>query len=387
MPVRNRFVELHAEIAGWRREIHANPELMYDTHRTSAMVADLLRGFGCDEVVEGVGRTGVVGVVRGRSDTQGHVVGLRADMDGLPIKEATGLDYTSAVPGRMHACGHDGHTAMLLGAAKYLAETRRFDGAAVFVFQPAEEGGAGGKAMCEDGLMERWNIREIYAMHNMPGVPAGRLAVRAGPLLAATDEFEIRLVGRAGHAAKPDQTKDPVVFGCQLIVALQSIVSRNVDPVKQAVVSVTSCETDTSADNVIPQSMLLRGTVRTMDMGEQVLIRDRLREMVDSVANGMGGSAELLFRDGYPSLVNSGAETDYAAEAACAVVGDVADAPMSMGAEDFAYMLQERPGSFVIIGNGSTAGLHNPKYDFNDGIIPAGCSFFVELVERRMPVN
>ena len=385
MPVKNRFAELHAEVAAWRQDIHAHPELMYDTERTSALVAEKLREFGCDEVVEGIGRTGVVGVIRGRSDTRGHAVGLRADMDALPIEEATGVDYASTVSGKMHACGHDGHTAMLLGAAKYLAETRNFDGSVVVIFQPAEEGGAGGKAMCDDGMMDRWNIREVYGMHNVPGLPAGQFGVRKGPMLAAADQFSIELTGLGGHAAKPQETIDTTVMGCHIITALQSIAARNIDPTKEVVVSITSAETSSKAFNVIPQGMTLRGTVRTVSEEVRQTVRRRIFEITEKTAEAFGGRAVLDYPEGYPVLVNHDQETDFAAEAAAKVAGSVGAAPMVMGGEDFAYMLQERPGSFVIIGNGPSAELHNPHYNFNDEIIPAGCSFFAELVESRMP--
>lgn len=385
MPIKNRFAELHADITAWRRDIHAHPELMYDTHRTSALVADKLRAFGCDEVVEGIGRTGVVGVIHGRTDTRGAAIGLRADMDALPIAEETGLDYASTTPGTMHACGHDGHTAMLLGAAQYLAETRNFDGRAVVIFQPAEEGGAGGKAMCDDGMMDRWNIREVYGMHNVPGVPAGQFAARKGPMLAATDEFTITLTGRGGHAAKPQETVDTTVMGCHLIVALQSITARNIDPVRECVVSVTSAETSSTAFNVIPQTMTLRGTVRTMSEEVRATVRDRIHQIASHTATAMGGTVQIDYPEGYPVLVNHDEATDHAAEAARRVAGSVGPAPKVMGGEDFAYMLQERPGAMLVIGNGPSAELHHPAYNFNDEIIPAGCSFFAELVESRMP--
>ena len=264
MPVKNRFAELLPEIAAWRRDFHENPELLYEVHRTAARVAALLRDFGCDEVVEGIGRTGVVGVIRGRTDRSGRVVGLRADMDALPIRERTGRAYASKNPGVMHACGHDGHTAMLLGAAKYLAETRNFDGTAVVIFQPAEEGGGGGLAMVQDGLVERWGIQEFYGMHNMPGYPVGTFAIREGAMMAAADQFDIVVTGKGGHAAKPHECIDTTLVAAQIIVALQSVVARNVDPLKSGVVSVCVVETDSTAHNVIPQVVTLRGTARSL---------------------------------------------------------------------------------------------------------------------------
>ncbi|EEX11289.1 amidohydrolase family protein [Ruegeria lacuscaerulensis ITI-1157] len=385
MPVRNRFAELHPEITAWRRDIHQNPEILYDTHRTSALVAEKLREFGCDEVVTGIGRTGVVGVIKGKADTQGRVIGLRADMDALPMQEQTGLDYASKTPGAMHACGHDGHTAMVLGAAKYLAETRNFDGTAVVIFQPAEEGGNGAEAMCRDGLMDRFGIQEVYAMHNVPGLPMGQFAIRSGPLLAAVDEFDIHLDGRGGHAAKPQDTVDTTVMLSQVIVALQTIVARNADPTLQAVLSVTSVETSSTAFNVIPQSARVRGTVRTHSNEMRDLIERRLTEVTQGVVAAMGGTARVTYTRCVPVTINAQMPTQHAEAAAVAVGGSCLEAPMVMGGEDFSFMLQERPGAFIVLGNGDSAGLHHPEYDFNDEIIPIGCSWFAEMVESRMP--
>jgi len=385
MPIKNRMAEMHSEITAWRRDIHAHPEILYETHRTAALVADKLREFGCDEVVTGIGRTGVVGVIRGKTDTKGAVIGLRADMDALPMQEQTGLDYASTIDGAMHACGHDGHTAMVLGAAKYLSETRNFDGTAVVIFQPAEEGGMGGKAMCDDGMMDRFGIQEVYAMHNMPGLPVGQFAIRPGPMLAAADEFAITLEGRGGHAAKPHDTVDTVVMASQMIVALQSIVSRNTDPTLQAVLSVTSVETSSNAFNVIPQSALLRGTVRTHSNEMRDLIEARLSAVVAGVAASFGGSAEVDYQRGVPVTINAPEQTVYATEAANRVGGSCIEAPMVMGGEDFSFMLEERPGAFIAMGIGDAAGLHHPEYNFNDEAIPAGCSWFAEMIEQRMP--
>ncbi|SDE16653.1 M20 aminoacylase family protein [Ruegeria marina] len=385
MPIKNRLAEMHAEITEWRRDIHRHPEILYETHRTSAMVADKLRDFGCDEVVTGIGRTGVVGVIRGKTDTAGRVVGLRADMDALPMQEQTGLDYASAIPGAMHACGHDGHTAMLLGAAKYLAETRNFDGTAVVIFQPAEEGGNGAEAMVKDGLMDRFGVQEVYAMHNNPGLAAGKFKIRPGPLLAAADTFEIHLEGRGGHAAKPHDTVDTTVMLSQTIVALQTVVSRNTDPVLQAVLSVTSVETSSKAFNVIPQAATLRGTVRTHSGEMRDLLEKRLVAVVQGIAATFGGKAEVNYERGVPVTVNAEEQTRHAAEVAELVSGGCGEAAMVMGGEDFSFMLEARPGAFIMIGNGPSAGLHHPEYNFNDEIIPAGCSWFAEMVERRMP--
>ncbi len=388
MPIKNRLAEMHDEIAAWRKDFHENPELMYDTHRTSQIVAAKLREFGCDEVVEGIGRTGVVGLIKGRSDPSGRVIGLRADMDALPIIEATGLPYASKTRGKMHACGHDGHTAMLLGAAKYLAETRNFGGAVAVIFQPAEEGGAGGKAMAEDGLIDRFRIQEVYGMHNAPGRPVGTFAIKPGPFYAATDQFTINVTGRGGHAAKPHATIDPTIISCHLVLALQTIVARNTDPLHSIVVSVTSFRTESDAYNVIPEHVELRGTVRTFDKDLRAEAERRLVAIATRTAEVFGGRAEVDWRRGYPSMVNHETETMFAAEAARRVSGNVdTNAPAIMGGEDFAYMLEACPGAYIQIGNGDTADVHHPKYNFNDDVIPAGASYWAELIETRMPAG
>ena len=385
MPIKNRFAEMQDEVTAWRRDLHENPEILYETHRTSAIVADKLKEFGCDEVVTGIGRTGVVAVIRGKTDTSGKVIGLRADMDALPILEATGLPYASKTPGAMHACGHDGHTAMLLGAAKYLAETRNFDGTVVVIFQPAEEGGAGGREMCEDGLMDRWNIQEVYGMHNMPNLPVGHFAIRSGPFFAATDQFEIFLEGKGGHAARPQETVDTTVMAAQLVLSLQTIASRNADPVSQIVVSVTSFETSTTAFNVIPQKVHIKGTVRTQSNENRDMAERRIKEIAAATATMYGGVAEVAYHRGYPVMVNSDEQTDFARDVAQSVGGNVIEAPLVMGGEDFAFMLEERPGAYILVGNGPGAQVHHPEYDFNDEAIPVGCSWWAEIVERRMP--
>jgi hippurate hydrolase len=385
MPVKNRFAELQGEITAWRRDLHAHPEILYETHRTSALVAEKLRAFGCDEVVTGIGRTGVVGVIRGRKTDSGRVIGLRADMDALPIHEATGVDYASKTPGAMHACGHDGHTAMLLGAAQYLSETRNFDGTAVVIFQPAEEGGGGGREMCEDGMMDRFGIQEVYGMHNWPGKPVGSFAIRAGAFFAATDQFEIALTGKGGHAAKPHETVDTTVMAAHLVTMLQTIASRNADPVDQLVVSVTSFQTSSTAFNVIPQGVQLKGTVRTMSTQMRDLAEARIRALCEHVTAGFGGQAEVSYYRGYPVMVNHEEPTEFAAAVAAKVSGTCVEAPLVMGGEDFAFMLEERPGAYILIGNGDTAMVHSPDYNFNDEAIPAGCSWWAGIVEERMP--
>ena len=385
MPVKNRFAELQNEITEWRRDLHLNPEILFETHRTSALVADKLQAFGLDEVATGIGRTGVVGVIKGKSDTSGKVIGLRADMDALPIQEQTGLEYASKTPGAMHACGHDGHTAMLLGAAKYLSETRNFDGTVVVIFQPAEEGGGGGKEMCDDGMMDRWGIQEVYGMHNWPGKPVGAFAIRPGAFFAATDQFDITLEGKGGHAAKPQETVDTTVMAAQTVLALQTIASRNADPVDQIVVSVTSFETSSKAFNVIPQTVQLKGTVRTLSPQTRDLAERRVTEICEGICTTFGGTADVTYHRGYPVTVNSVEQTAFAADVARKVSGQCDDAPLVMGGEDFAYMLEERPGAYILMGNGDTASLHHPEYNFNDEAIPAGCSWWAEIVESRMP--
>lgn len=387
MPVKNRLAEMHGQITKWRHHLHMHPELMYDVEETAGFVVDRLQEFGVDDITPGIGKTGVVAVIKGRTDTKGRVIGLRADMDALPIEEATGLDYASTVAGKMHACGHDGHTSMLLGAAQYLAETRNFDGTVVLIFQPAEEGGAGGLAMCQDGLMDRWGIQEVYGMHNMPGLPVGEFAIRPGALLASSDEFEITVTGKGGHAAAPHEAVDTTLVASQIVVSLQSVVSRTVDPIKRVVLTVGTFETDNVASNVIAHTVRLKGTVRTLDPEYRTIAEDRVRRIAEDTASAFGATAQMVWEPGYPVTVNSEAETTYAAEAAAAVAGKVNDStdPI-MPSEDFAYMLEQRPGAYIFVGNGDTAMCHHPKYNFDDDAIPAGCSWFAELVERRLPV-
>ncbi|WP_439922519.1 M20 aminoacylase family protein [Nitrobacter sp. JJSN] len=388
MPIVNRVADLQPDIAGWRRNIHEHPELQYDVHRTAAFVADRLREFGCDEIATGLGRTGVVGVIRGRrpaSDGTVKVIGLRADMDALPIQEQTNLPYASKTPGKMHACGHDGHTAMLLGAARYLAETRNFAGEAVVIFQPAEEGGAGAAAMLKDGLMDRFRIDQVYGMHNVPGVRLGSFAIRPGPIMAATDAVDFRIEGRGGHAARPHLCVDSVLAGSQLVVALQSIVSRNVDPLESAVISV--CEFHAgNTRNVMPQTIELHGTVRTLKADVRDLVETRIREVAAGVAQITGTRIDVKFGRGYPVTVNHAAQTETAIRIAKEIAGDnnVHDTPPMMGAEDFSYMLEARPGAFIFVGNGDSADLHHPAYNFNDDAIVYGTSYWIRLVENTL---
>jgi hippurate hydrolase len=388
MPVLNSVAALTEEIAAWRRDFHLHPELDYDVHRTAGIVAEKLKAFGCDEVVTGIGRTGVVGVIRGRLPGD-RVIGMRADMDALPIEEASGKPWSSTVAGKMHACGHDGHTAMLLGAARHLAETRNFAGTAVVIFQPAEEGGGGGKAMVEDGMMDRFGVQEVYGMHNMPGLPVGHFATRTGPLMAAADRFTIEIEGRGGHAAHPHHAIDTVVIASQLVQALQTIVARNVDPLESAVVSTTFMRAG-DAFNVLPQTAELRGTVRTFKPAVQDMIERRMGEIAHGVATMHGATARLVYVRGYPPTLNHAEQTAFAAKVAASISGAEAvntDAAPVMGAEDFSFMLEARPGAFVFVGNGSTAGLHHPAYDFDDSLIPVGVSYWARLVETAMPAT
>ncbi|HEY8575895.1 MAG TPA: M20 aminoacylase family protein [Devosia sp.] len=389
MPVINRIAEFHDEIAAWRQDLHAHPEILYEVVRTAGMVEQKLREFGVDQIVTGLGQTGVVGIINGRSNTSGRTIGLRADMDALPVTEKTGKLYASTIAGKMHACGHDGHTAMLLGAAKYLAETRNFDGQVAVIFQPAEEGGAGGKAMLNDGLLEKFAIDEFYGLHNWPGMPAGHFGIRPGGIMAATDRFYIDITGQGGHAARPQTTIDPIIVAANMIVGLQSIVSRNVDPLQSAVLSVTMVEAG-EADNVISRTAKITGTVRTLDLAVQDLIEQRLGDFVPQFARSFGAEASVRYARGYPVTVNAPAQTDFAAEVAREVVGSDRvddDTPPSMGGEDFSFMLQERPGAYIFLGNGDSAELHTETYDFNDDVIPVGVTYWVRLAERALPLG
>jgi amidohydrolase len=387
MPVINRIAAFQPEMQGWRQDIHAHPELNYEEHRTSETVARLLAEWGI-EVHRGIAKTGVVGVLR--SGASGRAIGLRADMDALPMPEETGLPYASRNPGRMHACGHDGHTAMLLGAAKYLAETKQFDGTVVFIFQPAEEGGAGGQKMVQEGLFTRFPVDSVYAVHNDPGARLGEIQAVSGPVLAAADMLDIRVRGRGGHAARPHLAIDPVLVGAQIVVGLHQIVSRRVDPLDSAVISL--CQfTAGSAHNVIPDVAEIRGTVRTLLPGTQ----DEMERLIIQGAKGIAAlndaEAEVNYHRGYPPTVNHEAETERAALAAAKVTGAervIRNRPPIMGGEDFSFMLLERPGCFVRIGQADGARgavpVHNTKYDFNDDLLPIGASFFASLVEQEL---
>ncbi|MER5170395.1 amidohydrolase [Thioclava kandeliae] len=391
MPIKNRFAEILPEITAWRHDFHQHPELMFDVERTAGRVAALLREFGCDEVIEGIGRTGVVGVIHGQAGggqagSGDRAIGLRADMDALPVREQADVPYASKEAGKMHACGHDGHTAMLLGAAKYLCETRAFKGRAVVIFQPAEEGGGGGLEMCRDGLMERFGIEEVYAIHNMPGIPVGEFAICDGPIMAACDQFDIRVVGRGGHAATPHDAVDAVVVAAQIIMALQTIASRNVNPHDQVVVSTCAIKSDSSVHNVIAQEVMLRGTVRTMRPELRDYVEERVNQIVTATAEAFGARAEIAYDRGYPVTSNRPEYAALAVEGAKRVTDKVNPnvTPM-MGAEDFSYMLEARPGAYIWLGNGDSAILHSADYIFDDRALPYGASWFVEMVEARLP--
>ncbi|MGF7006552.1 M20 aminoacylase family protein [Aminobacter sp. BE322] len=385
MPILNRAAEMQEEIAGWRRHLHQKPELNFDVFETADFVTAKLKEFGCDEVVTGLGKTGVVGLIRGSLGT-GGVVGLRADMDALPIEEITGKPYASKVPGKMHACGHDGHTAMLLGAAKYLAETRNFAGAVAVIFQPAEEGGGGGNEMVKDGMMERFGIQKVFGMHNMPSLPVGQFAIRPGPIMAATAEFTITVRGKGGHAAIPHRAIDPIVAGSQLVAALQTIAARSIDPAEAIVVSVTKFNAGT-AYNIIPEHAVLAGTVRTLKKEVAKMAEERMGAICRGVAEATGTAIELDYDANYPVTFNHPEETVFAGDVAARIAGDAqvhrTIQPL-MGGEDFSYMLEARPGAFIFIGNGDSANLHHPAYDFNDEVIPHGVSYWVRLAETAL---
>jgi len=388
-----RIRAFHSELTAVRRDIHAHPELAFTESRTSELVAAQLSGWGI-EVHKGLAKTGVVGVIPGKKKASGRGIGLRADMDCLPMHERNEFAHKSKNEGRMHACGHDGHTTMLLGAARYLAETRNFDGTAYVIFQPAEEGGGGGQVMVQEGLFDRFPANEVYALHNWPGLPPGKMAVRAGPVMAATDEVQITVRGRGGHGAMPHLAVDPVVAAAHVITALQTIVSRNVDPIDSAVVSICSMATSqVGVFNVIPAEVKLVGTVRTFGAETRDLAERRVREVASKTAEALGALADVAFVRGYPSTVNSAREAEFAARVGRHVFGDgnvITEHAPTMGGEDFSYMLQARPGAYVFLGQGGVEGgcmLHNPNYDFNDEVIPLGAGYLAALVEEALPIK
>ena len=386
MPIKNRFAELYPTIVKWRHDFHRNPELQYELPKTASKVADLLRSFGCDEVVEGIGKSGVVGVIHGQVDTSRRVIGLRADMDALPIEEKADILYKSKVPGIMHACGHDGHTSMLLGAAQYLCETRNFDGKAAVIFQPAEEGGAGAKAMIDDGLVTRFNIDEFYGMHNMPGIETGKFAIRQGPLMASADRFKIIITGKGGHAAMPHLAVDTTLVAAQILVNLNLIVSRSIDPLKRVVITAGTFKTDSSALNVIAHTAELEGSVRSLDEDMRDLVQQRLYQVAEGTSAANQCDITIEYERGYPVTDNNAEATQHAISVASLVSEVDTDTPPIMPSEDFAYMLMEKPGAFIFLGNGDSQMLHNPEYIFDDEAIPFGSSWYAGMVEERLPI-
>jgi amidohydrolase len=389
MPVINRIADFHPDMTAWRHDFHEHPELGFEEHRTAGIVAQKLRDFGVDEVHQGVGRTGVVGVIRGQG-ASGRSLGFRADMDALPILEETGLPYASKTPGTMHACGHDGHTTMLLGAAKYLAETRNFDGTVYLIFQPAEENLAGGEVMVKDGLFTRFPAERVFGMHNWPGAPAGTFLHAPGPVMAAVANLEATITGVGAHGAMPHNGVDPILIASNIVTALQSVVARNVNPLEAGVITIAHFRGGFTF-NVIPESVQLQGTARWFlpEVGD--LLERRYTEIVTGIATAMGGRAIATFTRSYPATVNELESTEMAARAARAVVGEARTRPLpqpTMGGEDFSFMLNEKPGAYLFLGGGRGPGdamVHHPKYDFNDEILPVGASWFATLAEQLMP--
>lgn len=386
MPVINSIAALAPQMKEWRQHLHRHPELSFDLHKTAAFVADRLREMGVDEIHEGIAKTGIVAIIRGQGD--GPVIGLRADMDALPITETTGADYASTNVGKMHACGHDGHTAMLLGAAKYLCDTRRFSGSVALLFQPAEEDGGGGQVMVQEGVMDRFGIGQVYGIHNAPNVPFGHFATMQGPLMASVDTATVRITGKGGHGATPHECVDPVVALVGMVQAIQTILSRNVFAMDEAVISVTMIQTGT-ASNIIPETAMFCATVRCFKPEVRDLLKKRIHEIVEGHAAAYGVKAEVAYEWGYPATINDPEKAAFAATAATDVVGADAvnlNAGREMGSEDFSYMLEARPGAYLFLGAGPGAGLHHPNFDFNDEVAPLGASFFARLVERAQPI-
>lgn len=387
MPIINRIAQYQTDMTGWRRHLHENPELGLNCHETAAFVVDRLREFGVDEVHTGIATSGLVAIINGTGD--GPTIGLRADMDALPMTEESGVEWSSQREGLMHACGHDGHTTMLLGAAKYLCETRRFSGRVALIFQPAEENDGGGRIMVEEGMMERFDIKEVYGIHNVPNHPLGHFYTTPGPLMAGADTFHIHITGQGGHGAYPHETRDPVMAAVQIAQAFQTIITRNLHPVEKLVISVTQIHTGT-VDNVIPETAYMNGTVRHFSPEVQAMVKARMGEICQGIGAAMGVEVECEYREGYPPTINHAEQAAFATEVARDVAGDAAvngDTGLEMGAEDFSYMLNVRPGAYLFMGIGEGAGLHNTHYDFNDEALPHGASFFARLAETALPVR
>ncbi|EEW26439.1 M20 aminoacylase family protein [Rhodobacter ferrooxidans] len=386
MPVLNRIADYAAEMQGWRRHLHQHPELEFQCQQTAAFIADRLREFGVDEIHEGIATSGLVAIIKGQGD--GPTIGLRADMDALPIIEATGAPYASTVPGKMHACGHDGHVTMLLGAAKYLCETRRFAGRVALLFQPAEEDGGGGNVMVQEGVMDRFGIAQVFGIHNAPNVPFGHFQTTPGALMASVDTAYVHVTGKGGHGATPHECVDPVVAVVGMVAAIQTIIPRNVYALDEVVISVTQIHAGT-ASNIIPETAWFCATIRCFSPEVRALLKKRFHEIVAGHATAYGVEARVEYDWGYPATVNHPEQANFAAEVAREVSGDAAVNAASvreMGSEDFSYMLEARPGAYLFLGTGPGAGLHHPAYDFNDEAAPIGASFFARLVERAQPM-
>lgn len=387
MPVINRIAGLSEEMTAWRRHLHQNPEIGLECHKTAAFVVERLKEFGITEIHTGLATSGVVAVIEGQGP--GRTIGLRADIDALPMDEFTEKEWASEIKGAMHACGHDGHTTMLLGAAQYLAETRKFSGRVVLIFQPAEENDGGARIMVEEGLMDRFDIAEVYGIHNMPGVELGQFYTKPGPLMAGADQFHVHIKGQGGHAAYPHETRDPLAAGVAIVQAFQTIVSRNHDPLNDLVVSVTQFHSG-SADNIVPDTAYINGTVRIFEKSVQEMVMQRMSDIVEGTSKAFGVSADLIYQTGYPPTINHEEQAMFAAGVAREVVGEdkvFDNTGQEMGAEDFSYMLEARPGAYLFLGIGEGAGLHNPYYDFNDEASAIGASFFARLVEQANPLT
>lgn len=387
MPVINRISAFSDDMTEWRRHLHQHPELGQNCHETAAYVVERLREFGIDEIHEGVAISGVVAIIEGRE--AGRTIGLRADMDALPINETTGAEWASKNVGKMHACGHDGHTTMLLGAARYLAETRNFAGRVALIFQPAEETGGGAELMVQEGMLDRFDIAEVYALHSLPDLPLGEFSTTPGPIMAAVDEFHVDIKGEGGHGAYPEGTRDPIPAALAIAQSMSTIVSRNHRALDDLVVSVTMIHSGT-ADNIIPEDAYLGGTVRTFDKNVQSMVKRRMSEIVAGHAAAFNVDAVLRYEEGYPPTVNAPAQTEFAVETAREVAPQgnvIPDQDREMGAEDFSYFLEKKPGSYLFIGNGDTAGLHQPNYDFDDAAAPYGASYFARIAERALPIE
>ena len=387
MPVLNRIAAFADDMKGWRRHLHAHPELKFDCHETAAFITARLTEFGVDEIHQGIAQSGIVAIINGTGD--GPTIALRADMDALPIPEATGAEYASLNPGKMHACGHDGHVTMLLGAAKYLAETRRFKGRVALIFQPAEEDGGGGEVMVNEGIMDRFNIASVYGIHNVPNIDFGHFHTNTGARMASVDTATVTVTGKGGHGATPQECVDPIVAVVGMVTAIQTIITRNVHALDEVVISVTQIHAGT-ASNIIPETAWFCATIRCFDPDVRELLKRRVHEIVAGQAAAYGVTAAVDYEWGYPATVNHAAEAEFAAAVARDIsgAGSVnAYAKREMGSEDFSYMLQSRPGAYLFLGTGPGAGLHHPAFDFNDDAAPIGASFFARLVETAQPAG